>query len=211
MNRKALGVDLNGRKLLVLDWLHQLEFGLIYFFGVLSALSTLCPSQFIFHFYCLSPVGKKIRHQWIITLIMTPHLTAPLHCAIFSPPYSMMHSPVVSFTFIFLTTRATLSIIILWFSTDYSIVNASPWNSVYSKVFAKFEITGVCGLKLHWYLRTLRTKIKVFLYLPCCFSQLKWDSQKGRARKTSILWNFKLKVLKSPKNYRLHATLILKF
>ena len=110
MNRKALGVGLIGRKLLVLDWLHQLEFGLIYFFGVLSALSTLWPSQFIFHFYCLSPVGKKIRHQWIITLIMTPHLTAPLHCAIFSPPYSMMHSPVVSFTFIFLTTSRDIHV-----------------------------------------------------------------------------------------------------
>ena len=41
-----------------------------------------------------------------------------------------------------------------------------------------------------------------------------WDSQQGRGRKTSILlvafWNFKLKVLKYPRNCRLHATLILK-
>ena len=40
-------------------------------------------------------------------------------------------------------------------------------------------------------------------------------SQQGRDRKTSILpvafWNFKLKVLKYPRNCRLHATLILKF
>ena len=38
-------------------------------------------------------------------------------------------------------------------------------------------------------------------------------SQQGRARKTSILvlafWNFKIKVLKYPRNCRLHATLIL--
>ena len=44
-------------------------------------------------------------------------------------------------------------------------------------------------------------------------SALNWDSQQGRARKTSILvlafWNFKLKVLKYPSNCRLHATMIL--
>ena len=59
-----------------------------------------------------------------------------------------------------------------------------------------------CGLKFHWYLRTLSLKF-----------QLNWDSQQDRDRKTSILlvffWN-KLKVLKYPRNCRLHATLILK-
>jgi hypothetical protein len=41
-----------------------------------------------------------------------------------------------------------------------------------------------------------------------------WDSQQDRDRKTSVLvlavWNFKLKVLKYPRNCRLHAILILK-
>ena len=55
-----------------------------YFFGAASSLSMLWPSQFIFHFYCLSPVGKKIRHQWIITLIMTPFDGASSLCHFFS-------------------------------------------------------------------------------------------------------------------------------
>ena len=42
--------------------------------------------------------------------------------------------------------------------------------------------------------------------------QLNWDSQQGRASTTSILlvafWNFKLMVLKYPRNCRLHNTLI---
>ena len=42
-----------------------------------------------------------------------------------------------------------------------------------------------------------RTKIEVFLSVPSWLSQLNWDSQQGRDRKTSILlvafWNFKLK------------------
>ena len=52
----------------------------------------------------------------------------------------------------------------------------------------KFESTVACGLKFHWYFRTLglkfqkaRTKIEVFLALPCWLSQFSWD------RKTSIL------------------------
>ena len=57
-----------------------------------------------------------------------------------------------------------------------------------------------------------RTKIEVFLALPCWLSQLNWESQQGRGRKTSILvrafWNFKLQVPKYPRNCRLHATLI---
>ena len=69
---------------------------------------------------------------------------------------------------------------------------------VKSRDFTKFQITVACGIKFHWYLRT-RTKI--------------WDSQQGRGRKTSILvlafWNFKLRVLKYPRNCRLHVTLIL--
>ena len=44
--------------------------------------------------------------------------------------------------------------------------------------------------------------------------QLNWDSQQDRSRKTSILlvafWKFKLKVLKYPRNCRLHATVIQK-
>mgnify|MGYP007123555277 CR=1 FL=1 len=69
------------------------------------------------------------------------------------------------------------------------------------------------------YLRTLslkfqkaRTKIGVFLGLSSWLSQFSWDSQKGRPRKTPVLvrafWNFKRKVLKYPRNCRLHATLI---
>ena len=88
--------------------------------------------------------------------------------------------------------------------------------------FTKFEITVACGLKFHWFLRTLnlkfqkaRTKIDVFLSLPCWLSQLNWDSQQGRDRKTSILvlafWNFKFKVLKCQWNIRPHATVISKF
>ena len=47
--------------------------------------------------------------------------------------------------------------------------------------------------KFHWYLRTLslkfqkaRTKIEVFPSLPCWLSQLDWDSQQGRDRKTKF-------------------------
>ena len=58
-----------------------------YFFGAASSLSMLWPSQFIFHFYCLSPVGKKIRHQWIITLIMTPFDGASSLCHFFSSTF----------------------------------------------------------------------------------------------------------------------------
>ena len=76
-------------------------------------------------------------------------------------------------------------------------------------VSPNFEITVACGLKFHWYLRTLSlkfqkalTKMEVFLSLPCCLSLFNWDSQQGRDRKTPILlvafWNLKLKVLKLP-------------
>ena len=50
----------------------------------------------------------------------------------------------------------------------------SPFESMYIKVFTNFEITVACGLKFHWY---LRTKIEVFLSLPCWLSQLNWDRQ----------------------------------
>jgi hypothetical protein len=47
-------------------------------------------------------------------------------------------------------------------------------------VSLNFEITVACDLKFHWYLRTLsltfqkaRTKIEVFLSLPCWLSRLK--------------------------------------
>ena len=67
---------------------------------------------------------------------------------------------------------------------DHSTLGFSP-NS---------EITLVCGLKFHWYLRSLSlilqepgTKIEVFLSLPCWLSRL-------------AFWNLKLKVLKYPKN-----------
>ena len=72
-------------------------------------------------------------------------------------------------------------------------------------VSPNFEITVACTLKFHWHLRTFslkqkaRTKIEVFLSLPCWLSQ-------------SILliafWNFKLKVLKYPRNCRLHALIL---
>ena len=49
---------------------------------------------------------------------------------------------------------------------------------IYVSGFTKFEITVACGLEFHWYLRTLslkfqkaRTKIEVFLSLPCWLSQ----------------------------------------
>ena len=69
-------------------------------------------------------------------------------------------------------------------------------------VSPNFEIAVICGLKFHWYLRTLclkfqraGTKIENFLPLPCWLSQFSWDSQLGRDRKTPILvlafWNFK--------------------
>ena len=64
----------------------------------------------------------------------------------------------------------------------------------------KFQIKVAFGLKFHWYMRTLnlkfqktRTKIEVFLSLPCWLSQF---------------WNFKLKVLEYSRNCSLHATLI---
>ena len=93
----------------------------------------------------------------------------------------------------------------------------STWISLLTKsdsvvgvgVSPSFEITVVCGLKFYWYLRTLslkfqkaRTKIEIFLSLPCWLSQLNWDSQKGRDRKISILlvafWNFKLRSSNTP-------------
>ena len=69
-----------------------------------------------------------------------------------------------------------------------------------------------CGLKFYWYLRTLslkflkaRTKIEVLLSLPSWLAQFSL---------TTILlvafWNFKLKILKYPKNCRLHAILVLR-
>ena len=75
------------------------------------------------------------------------------------------------------------------------------------------------SLQFLGYLRTLSlkfqkatSKIEVFLPLPCWLSQLNWDSQQGRDRKTSILvlafWNFKFKVLKYQWNFRPHATVI---
>ena len=48
--------------------------------------------------------------------------------------------------------------------------------------------------------------------LPCWLSQFSWDSQQGRVRTTSILvrafWNFKLEVLRYPRNCSLHNNLI---
>ena len=90
---------------------------------------------------------------------------------------------------------------------------------LYIRGFTKFGIKVAWRLQFLEYLRTLSlkfqktlTKIEVVLALPCWLSQFSWDSQQGRARKTSILvrvfWNFKLKVLKYPRNCRLHATLI---
>jgi hypothetical protein len=92
---------------------------------------------------------------------------------------------------------------------------------IYIRGFTKFSIKVAWSLQFLGYLRTLglkfqkaQTKIEVFLALPCWLSQLNWDSQQGRKRKISILlesfWNFKLKVLKYPKNCRPHATLVLK-
>ena len=75
------------------------------------------------------------------------------------------------------------------------------------------------NLQFLGYLRTLSlkfqkatSKIEVVLALPCWLSQLNWDSQQHRPKTTSILlvvfWNFKLKVLKYPRNCRFHNTLI---
>ena len=71
-----------------------------------------------------------------------------------------------------------------------------------------FEITVAFGLKFHWYLRTLslkfqkaRTKIEVFLSLPCWQSQLNWDSQQGKNRKFCLypeILNFYLKSSNTP-------------
>ena len=91
--------------------------------------------------------------------------------------------------------------------------------SLYIRGFTKFGIKVAWSLQFLGYLRTLRlkfqkaqTKIGVFLGLPSWLSQFSWDSQKGRPRKTPVLvrafWNFKRKVLKYPRNCRLHATLI---
>ena len=92
----------------------------------------------------------------------------------------------------------------------------SSW--LYIRGFTKFGIKVAWRLQFLEYLRTLslkfpksRTKIEVLLALPCWLSQLNWESQQGRARTTSILlvafWNFRLKVLKYPRNCR-HNTLI---
>ena len=84
------------------------------------------------------------------------------------------------------------------------------------------------GIKVYWklqfleYLRTsslkfqkTQTKIEVFLTLPWRLSQFRWDSEQGRVRTTSILvqafWNFKLKVLKYPRNCSLQYTFIPNF
>ena len=85
--------------------------------------------------------------------------------------------------------------------------------------FTEFGIKVLWRLQFLKYLRTLhlkfqkaRTKIEVFLSLPCWLSQFSWDSQQGRLRTTSILvrafWNFKCKVLKYSRNCSLHNTLI---
>ena len=80
-------------------------------------------------------------------------------------------------------------------------------SGVWPKVWLVFE-------DFNFKIQKARTKIEVFLSLPCWLSQLNWDRQQGTDRKTSILlvafWNFKLKVLKYPGNCRLYATLILK-
>ena len=55
------------------------------------------------------------------------------------------------------------------------------WPNTNIRGFTKFEFTVAFSLKFHWYLRTLslkfqkaRTKIEVFLSLPCWLSQLNW-------------------------------------
>ena len=70
--------------------------------------------------------------------------------------------------------------------TLHALARAEPYSwltltsrlYIYIRGFTKFWITAACGLKYHWYLRTLslkqkaRTKIEVFLSLPCWLSQL---------------------------------------
>ena len=91
--------------------------------------------------------------------------------------------------------------------------------SVCTRGFTKFGIKVLWRLQFFIGYRTLdlkfqkaRTKIEVVLSLPSWLSQLNWDSNQGRVRTTSILvrafWNFKLKVLKYPRNCSLHNTLI---
>ena len=70
------------------------------------------------------------------------------------------------------------------------------------------------SLQFLGYLRTLSLKFqKAASKLEGFLSQFNWDSQQDRARKTTILvlafWNFKFKVLKYPRNSRLHDALIL--
>ena len=66
----------------------------------------------------------------------------------------------------------------------------------------------VWSLQFLGYLRTLSLKF------PKAKSKIEVDSQQGRDRKTTVLvidfWNFKLKVLKYPWNFRPHATVISK-
>jgi hypothetical protein len=65
------------------------------------------------------------------------------------------------------------------------------------------------SLQFLGYLRTLSLKFQKARTKTCWLSQLNWDCQQGRDRKTSILvlsfWNFKLKVLKYQWNFRPHA------
>ena len=85
-----------------------------------------------------------------------------------------------------------------------SLIFISHWRGMYTRG------CHTSATKIYWliqilgYLRTLslkfqkaRTKIEVVLTLPCWLSQFSW-----------AFWNFKLKVLKYPRNSRLHATLI---
>ena len=76
--------------------------------------------------------------------------------------------------------------------------------------FLTFSIKMVWSLQILGDLRTLslkfqkaRTKIEVFLSLPCWLSQLNWDSQEGRVRTTSNLvwafWNLNLRSSNNPK------------
>ena len=55
---------------------------------------------------------------------------------------------------------------------------------MYIMGLTKFKITVACGLKFHWYLRTLslkfqkaRTKIEVFRSLPCWLSQFSFRQE----------------------------------
>ena len=93
---------------------------------------------------------------------------------------------------------------------------------MYVRGCQKFGIKEYWRLQFLGYLRTLsltfqktRTKIEFVLTLPCLLSHLNWDSQQGRVKTTLILvgafWNFKLKVLKYPKNCSLQYILIPNF